>query len=61
MSEHKPMPGDSKERVAFDLMAYIAERDIKGSGQAVQDTEAHFLRLYSECLRITSGARPPVQ
>ena len=61
MSEFKSAGGDSKERVAFDVMMVIASQDIGSTNEIMKDRKGYFLRLYAECLGVVSGVRPPAK
>jgi len=50
------IPGDSKERVAFEMAKFIFEKILlfETAKENPQDRKAHLFTLYAECLAVVS-------
>jgi len=49
-SEKAMVESGTKERVAFELMKHVGERDQANTGDRV-----YWLKLYEQCLTVTTG------
>jgi hypothetical protein len=58
MDKENMIIGDSKERVAFDLMKEIASEELSATEEKIKDPRKYYLALYNECLRASYGAKP---
>ena len=54
------IPGDSKERVAFEMAKFIFEKILlfEAANEKPQERKALLFKLYAECLAVVSQAPP---
>jgi hypothetical protein len=55
MANAPAKPSDVRERVAFDLMAKIAEEERANRENTREPAKHYYLKLYCQCLRIVQG------
>lgn len=55
------IPGDSKERVAFEMAKFIFEKIVlfETAKEKPLDRKAHFFKLYGECLAVVASQKSP--
>jgi hypothetical protein len=54
------IPGDSKERVAFEMAKFIFEKIVlfETAKEKPLDRKACFFKLYGECLAVIASQKP---